>query len=203
MSDTERDFIFGEPLKRNLGNLMISLAFEDFYGSEEALSEVEKYLAILGKPLPRDYAKLERCIAELAIPALTAQAQDLYEKQEYVLALATLEYLQEFCIKLQAPLPELAGDLVAEIAMQELPDIPEKYRGEKIFAFFKMPDGLCQHGIYTSPARAYNTINHSDARCIGVFAGVNDAFISEAIMRTQYLTYHYVDKVELSDIIRE
>lgn len=203
MADAESDFIFGGQVDRNLENLLISLAFDDFYGAEVSLSNAEKYLIAQGKPFPEDYARLAHCVAELAVPALTAQAQDLYEMKEYFLALATLEYLHDFCEKLKIPLPEAAGDLVGDLSVKELPVIPDEYQGDVIIAFFRVPDGQCMQGVFNSPACAYKVIKQSGAACMGVFAGVNDDFISEAVMRTWYFTYNPVDKISLSDILIE
>jgi hypothetical protein len=119
--------------------------------------------------------------------------------------LSTLQYLRSFCADTNNSFPDDAEDLVAELAERkdELPDIPEEYQGDEIIAFFKMPDGLCQYGLCTSPARLYQTLKYTDAKYIGSFAGVNHDFITLAIMRTRHLTYQDVDRIELSDILEK
>ncbi|MBW3004202.1 hypothetical protein KY310_00005 [Candidatus Woesearchaeota archaeon] len=203
MSDAEFNFIFGRQVERNIEKVEFGISRADFYDAEEALHKLEQFHEEQGIALPDTYPRLVQSVAELAIPALSAQAQELFEKKDYVLALATLQHLNSFCVDIS--MPEEAEDLVAELAehKDELPDIPEEYKGDQIIAFFKMPGGLCQYGLYTSPARLYNTLKFTAGKYIGSFAGVNTEFIEHAITCTRRLTYHDVDKVELSDILKE
>ncbi|MBW3001745.1 hypothetical protein KY338_01125 [Candidatus Woesearchaeota archaeon] len=205
MSDAEHEFIFGQEAARNFEKIEFGISNADFYDAEEALHKLEQFHKEQGIPLPDKYNQLVQSVRALALPALTAQAQALFEREDYRLALATLKSLQSYCVRLNAPLPEEAEDLAAELAehRDELPDIPEEYKGDQIIAFFKMPDGLCQYELYTSVARLSRTLKNTNGKYIGAFAGVNTEFIERAIMRTRHLSYPDVDKVELSDILEE
>ena len=207
MGESEEEFIFGQRKDYSLEKLMFSASCDEYYSAEEALLELEALNRDQGIALPEDYPVFKERIAKLAIPALISQANVLYASGNYALASATIDHLGKYCQQLEQSLPEEAELIAKRITDSGFKpdDIPERYRGDKIIAFVRMPDKTHQHLVSLSPARIFSVITYHATRGIYLnsIAGVNSKFITRAHDFVTRILGREIDKIEISDIIKE